>query len=498
MAEHQAILRSLPERPQRQSPPTSPPHNLARLRGEVQDVLPGTVNTIRGATERVGHVPDLRNLPILRGDTLEDILSKDQEDEVPVTPQRQVQFATSMPIVRPAEQPREMIQTSRVSQVPSMEQSLPRHPEIIDLYKESFNWSLQAAATEFKKLHEPKVAIFKGGYSSNASLVFQSWLKDIRVYTIEHCLSHWEAIQLVEDYTSEQAMSEVEYYLGLTPKEEQSFQGLIDHLRLAFQSCKTVSSLIADFYNWFQKTRETEDAFADELQILVRKIIARKLEFISEANQALKRQYTQNLRDPYFGVVARGQCLFSPDSESFTQFRGRLALMFNSRGKQCIRANVTMAAVESGGPEHLSCNSRQKQNKIDAQAAEITNMKAKLNKALQENKQWKSLFSPDKVVEAMTKAVRAMTVQSCPSSSSKGTQYQGASNFIGRPRPPQLAHGTDGTFLPSVTCNYCKDTGHFKDNCVWLNNKIVQELAQEQAMQKASVKTGSKTQLPKK
>ena len=263
----------------------------------------------------------------------------------------------------------------------------------------------------------------------------------------------------MKDYTSEQARSEVEYYLGLTSEEEQSFQGLIDHLSLAFQSCKTVSSLIADFYNQFQKTRKTEDAFANELQILVRKIVARKLEFIHEANQALKHQYAQNLRDPYFGVIARGQCLSSPDSKSFTQFRGRVALMFNSWGKQCARANVTMAAVESGDPEHLSHNSRQRQNKIDAQAAEIAHMKTELNKALQENKQLKSLFSPDKMVEAMTKAVSFMTVQSCLTSTSKGTQYQGASSFIGRPRPPQLARGADGTLLPSLTCNYCKDTG---------------------------------------
>ena len=34
MAKQQAILRSSPQRPQTQTPPTSPPHNLARLRGE--------------------------------------------------------------------------------------------------------------------------------------------------------------------------------------------------------------------------------------------------------------------------------------------------------------------------------------------------------------------------------------------------------------------------------------------------------------------------------
>ena len=287
--------------------------------------------------------------------------------------------------------------------------------------------------------------------------------------------------------------------MGLTPKEEQSFQGLIDHLSLAFQSCETVSSLIADFYNWSQKIRETEDAFTDELQVLVKKIVARKPEFTGEANQALKHQFTQNLRDPYFGVVARGQCLSSPDSKSFTQFQGRLVLMFNSQGKQLAKANITTAAVDSGDQEHLSCNSRQRQVKIDAQTAEIASMKSELNKALQENKKLKSLFSPEKKVKAMTKVVSAMTVQSCPTStSSKGTQYQGASSFIGRPRPPQLAHGANGMLLPSVTCNYCKDTRHVKDNCVQLNNKIMQELAQEQVTQKASTKPGATLPVPKK
>ena len=86
------------------------------------------------------------------------------------------------------------------------------------------------------------MAKFKGGYSSDASLVFQSWLKDIWVYTIERRLSQWEAIQLVKDYTSEQARSEVEYYLGLTPKQEQSFQGLIDHLSLALSNLARLSA----------------------------------------------------------------------------------------------------------------------------------------------------------------------------------------------------------------------------------------------------------------
>ena len=61
------------------------------------------------------------------------------------------------------------------------------------------------------------------------------------------------SIQLVKDYTLGHAWLKVECYMGLTPKSEKFFQGLIDHLSLTFQSCEMVSSLIADFYNWSQK-----------------------------------------------------------------------------------------------------------------------------------------------------------------------------------------------------------------------------------------------------
>ena len=102
MAKHQAILRSSPEGPQQQSSPTAPPHNLAWLRGKVEDVLPGTVNTVKGAVRAV-QVPDLGNPPTFCRDMLEDILVKQEQEEVPVTLQRWVRFSTSTPIVRPME-----------------------------------------------------------------------------------------------------------------------------------------------------------------------------------------------------------------------------------------------------------------------------------------------------------------------------------------------------------------------------------------------------------
>ena len=103
MAKPQAILRSSPVGPQQQPPPTSQPHDVAWLRGKVEDVLPGRVNIVRGAVERAGQVPDLGNALTLRGDTLEDILAEQEQEDIPITPQRQVRFSTSTAIVRPVE-----------------------------------------------------------------------------------------------------------------------------------------------------------------------------------------------------------------------------------------------------------------------------------------------------------------------------------------------------------------------------------------------------------
>ena len=124
----------------------------------------------------------------------------------------------------------------------------------------------------------PKILKLKGGYSSNANLIFQSCLKVILVHISEQRLSQSEAMQLVKDFTSDFNKLEIEYFLGMHSEVEQSLQGLIDQLSAAFQSGETENSLIGDLYDCIQKTNESKDAFSDEQQILVRKIIARKSE----------------------------------------------------------------------------------------------------------------------------------------------------------------------------------------------------------------------------
>ena len=184
------------------------------------------------------------------------------------------------------------------------------------------------AVREFCKLHEPKINKLKGDYSATANLIFQSWLKDIRVHVEDQNLSQREAIQLIKDFTAEHAHDEVEFYMGMVTEEQQTFKGLVQHLKNAFQSRETISELISNFYGWAQKMNESEDAFVDELQVLVQKIIARKPEFRQDANEQLKSQFAHKLKDPYYAETAHSMLQPSDESESVTQFQGHLTMMF--------------------------------------------------------------------------------------------------------------------------------------------------------------------------
>ena len=97
---------------------------------------------------------------------------------------------------------------------------------------------LHTAAHEFRKMWKTKISQLNGEYSSSAGLIFQFWLKDICVHVEDQRLTQREAIQLVKDFTKEHAQDEVEFYMGMVTKEDQSFEGLID-LHDTFQLGKT-------------------------------------------------------------------------------------------------------------------------------------------------------------------------------------------------------------------------------------------------------------------
>ena len=71
----------------------------------------------------------------------------------------------------------------------------------------------------------------------------------------------------------------------------------------------------------------------DDLQILVRKIIAHKPSFRAEANEQLKHQYAHKLHDQYYVAIAHSVLQTSGHMESFIQFCGCLALTFGIHNK---------------------------------------------------------------------------------------------------------------------------------------------------------------------
>ena len=194
-------------------------------------------------------------------------------------------------------------------------------------------YEMKVAVQEFHKLCEPKINKLKGGYSATANLIFQLWLKDINIHVEDQNLTEREAIQLVKDFTVERAHNEVEFYMGMTTDNQETFSGLVNHLKNAFQSGETMSQLISDFYGCHQKRNESEDVFADDLQILVRKIIAHKPSFRAEANEQLKHQYAHKLHDQYYAAIAHSALQTSDHMETFSQFHGQLALTFGSHSK---------------------------------------------------------------------------------------------------------------------------------------------------------------------
>ena len=180
-------------------------------------------------------------------------------------------------------------------------------------------------------------------------------------------------MQLIKDFTAECAHNKVEFYMGMVVEEQQTFEGLIQHLKNAFESGKTISKLISDFYGWAQKKNESKDVFADYLHVLVQKIIARKPELRKDANEQLKSQYAHKLKDPYYAAIACSMLQSSDNMESFTKFQGCLAMTFsgNSRlgktGSHTAAVEVSSCVISEEAGEHreLSKNSRQRQNKID-------------------------------------------------------------------------------------------------------------------------------------
>ena len=178
-------------------------------------------------------------------------------------------------------------------------------------------------AKEFRRLKDSKIPKLKGGYSSDAGLVFHSWRMDIQTEINENDYDNESVIRLIKEKTQEKALKEVKYQLDLN-SAEMSYKDLLEHLSLAFVGGKDESTLMADFYSHTQKVKESEESFADELQILAWKVISKKPNFQQGLDSVLKNQYVNQLYDCHSAAIMKSLLFQLPPQTSFTQFRTEL------------------------------------------------------------------------------------------------------------------------------------------------------------------------------
>ena len=159
----------------------------------------------------------------------------------------------------------------------------------------------------------------------------------------------------------------------------------------------------------------------------------------------------------------------SESIESFTQFQACLAVTFGGRSK--LKKKTAPIDHQWRFPcllyqrrlGSLNCpkNSQQRQNWVNQQATHISSLEAQNQK----------FFEPKLLVDAINQAVASninIGWNNKPSSSSSGSGYT-VKPYLEKSHQPQLAPGADGSLDPEFTCQYCKDTGHIKENCIKLN-----------------------------
>ena len=352
------------------------------------------------------------------------------------------------------------------------------------------------ASKEFRRMREPKITKLRGGYSADAELVFRSWRADILANICDRELDNKSAIQLIKEQTLDNARHKVEFQLDLC-SGEITYENLLKHLSIAFQGGDDEANLLAEFYSRAQKTKETEEAFVDKLQILARKVIIKKPNFRVNLDSTLKQSYASQLLDHSSTSIAK-TLLVQMSTCSFTEFRNELARVLDIRRKAIAKASlkpVTSKSIEvkeeeeeqdvppppSKSSNKPSSSIIKKDKKITVQSAQIKDLRLKLDQAVAENSQIRELLSPAILTMAFSNALSATKTSFASQSGSRRNQNQGQQftpkPFLGKPRPSMLAAGKDGTTNPEKTCRYCKDTGHLFENCLRLDtrNKFIVE-----------------------
>ena len=451
MAKEIAAIKKEKAAKQKSLPQVAKYKDLGTLHQEVFNTLPGTVNVNRG-----GAIPPTGT-------------SVNWGDSTIAPPNKQVHFGqrSSTPR-RPLnfqDGPNETI-TSEIGQAVNSEPIAKhsqftevQHPE--EVATAAVNSTVHVMASELRKMKEPKLAKLKGGYTTEANLFFQSWAKDVQAIVIDRQMSDSEAMQLIKEHTEGVACRQVDNYFDFS--DNQTFSGLMKELSTAFESCQDEASLMADFYSRKQLARENDDEFAEQLQLLAWKVICAKQSFRKEAQQALKQQFANGLKDQYHQVTARSILKSKPDL-TFVEFRSEIAGVLHTRGKRPLK-NVTTNAVEDVECDSIDVSQKpNKRRKQGGNAERDDELKAMVAAVLEDNKRLSQQIQRMES-NTQTKILTQAVSSSGPTTYGRPNYNRPHNKYQGKPREPKDTPGTDGSLDLNLKCAYCGDNGHHNNIC---------------------------------
>ena len=418
---------------------------LGQLKQDIFNFLPGTVKTDRGGA--------VTNTTI-------------NWDNTTLRP-KHVTFATSTPKVTTEDMVRLAAllaaETTRVSQtVPTG--SLGDQSTLINL------------ASKFKKMREPKIQKLKGGNTSSAQLFITGWIKEVHAVIHDRTLTDEEGVQLIREFTESKARQQVDFYLDMTPNP--TTEGVLDHLVSTFSSGEDESSIKIEFYSRKQLARESEDDYAEILQILTRKIMIANPAFQAECNSALIHQFANGLHDEIIRPLAKDLVNRKPGIP-FIKFRSEVANLSGSRLKRTLTKVTTNVVEEDEEIERPNKKTKQDRQSLDTQIKTLLEQ----NRSLSQKVDSLATLQNSNLTEAVSQAVNYTAnrfggqnkPQSQPSNSTSDKARE-SKPFLGKELPPKPTKGKDGSLNVTETCNYCKNPGHLLDNCVKLQDHIDQGL----------------------
>ena len=193
-------------------------------------------------------------------------------------------------------------------------------------------------------MREPKIQKLKGGNTSSAQFFITGWIKEVRAVIRDRHLTDEEGVQLIREFTESKARQQVDFYLDMNPNP--TIEGVLEHLISAFSSGEDESSIKSEFYSRKQLARESEDDYAEVLQILARKIMIANPAFQVECNGALIHQFANGLHDDIIRPLAKDLVNRKPGI-AFIKFCSEVVNLSGSRLKRTLtKVNVNMVEEE--------------------------------------------------------------------------------------------------------------------------------------------------------